>query len=196
MRTEALVITVLLLLFAQGCVDGSSGSLANDNPPGGTPIGDGDGGGNEGDPGGTPGPGAEACYAGTGGGGVCFPVINLVNDPDYEYGDPYQDPTFPGGFDPRQYRRPLRVIDLARADARELLAPHFQMVELMNVERGRYGLFSPAVLRIIEALRVSLGRPINVNSGYRNPGRNGNVGGVKWSRHVYGDAIDFYSTGA
>ncbi|MGB3571093.1 MAG: D-Ala-D-Ala carboxypeptidase family metallohydrolase [Phormidesmis sp.] len=39
------------------------------------------------------------------------------------------------------------------------------------------------------------GKPIVVNSGYRDPNTNRAVGGVPNSRHIEGDAIDFYVEG-
>ena len=43
---------------------------------------------------------------------------------------------------------------------------------------------------ILQPLRDSLGQPIRINSGYRNPEVNKGVGGVKTSAHVYGLAAD------
>lgn len=43
---------------------------------------------------------------------------------------------------------------------------------------------------ILQPLRNSLGQPIRINSGYRNPVVNKGVGGVKTSAHIYGLAAD------
>lgn len=53
-----------------------------------------------------------------------------------------------------------------------------------------------AILRItakIQVLRKRLGTPIIVTSWYRPPAINAQVGGSSLSRHIVGDAIDFYT---
>lgn len=41
-----------------------------------------------------------------------------------------------------------------------------------------------------EALEAAWGRPLNVNSGYRDPNHNAKVGGAKKSQHIHGKAFD------
>lgn len=51
-----------------------------------------------------------------------------------------------------------------------------------------------ATAKKLDELRKDLGsRPIYVNSWYRPPHINALVGGAKWSRHQYGDAVDICS---
>ena len=46
----------------------------------------------------------------------------------------------------------------------------------------------------LDKIRRLLGnRPIRVNSWYRDPQTNARVGGTKYSRHQYGDAVDIVS---
>ncbi len=46
----------------------------------------------------------------------------------------------------------------------------------------------------LDLIRVQLGnRPIRITSWYRPRGINQRVGGSKWSRHQYGDAVDLQS---
>ncbi len=45
----------------------------------------------------------------------------------------------------------------------------------------------------MQAIRDRTGSAIYVNSGYRNVSYNSSVGGATYSRHMYGDAVDFYS---
>ena len=47
----------------------------------------------------------------------------------------------------------------------------------------------------LQVLRDSVGLPIKVNSGYRSPEHNENIGGVKNSQHLYGKASDIKVTG-
>jgi zinc D-Ala-D-Ala carboxypeptidase len=43
---------------------------------------------------------------------------------------------------------------------------------------------------VFEPIREHLGKPINVNSGYRSPAVNKRIGGAKTSQHSVGEAID------
>jgi len=42
----------------------------------------------------------------------------------------------------------------------------------------------------LQVLRDYIGRPIHINSAYRSPQHNKNIGGVKNSKHVLGKAAD------
>lgn len=46
------------------------------------------------------------------------------------------------------------------------------------------------VLVMAQTIRDALGVPVRVNSGYRCPEHNANVGGVKGSKHTLGKAAD------
>jgi uncharacterized protein YcbK (DUF882 family) len=46
------------------------------------------------------------------------------------------------------------------------------------------------LIKLVQAIRNEIGQPLTINSGYRTPGRNKEVGGAKNSRHLYGDAVD------
>lgn len=54
---------------------------------------------------------------------------------------------------------------------------------------------SMALLLGLERLRLRIGRPINISSGYRCPNHNRAVGGVWNSQHVAGTAADIYVEG-
>lgn len=47
----------------------------------------------------------------------------------------------------------------------------------------------------LQVLRDFIGKPIKINSGYRTPQYNKEIGGVKNSQHIYGRAADFYIFG-
>lgn len=51
------------------------------------------------------------------------------------------------------------------------------------------------IARLAQQARDRLGRPLQVTSWYRPPAENARVGGVSNSRHLVGDAIDFYCDG-
>lgn len=51
------------------------------------------------------------------------------------------------------------------------------------------------LIRKLQKLRTKLGRPIKINSGYRTPTHNKNVGGAKGSQHLLGTAADIVVSG-
>ena len=105
-----------------------------------------------------------------------------------EWGDAYNYPAPYEGSS--QYSAPVRYIDLLSADETLPLAPNFVLSELMSVDKGRFGFFSPLVLETLQYIREDLGGPLVVSSAYRNVSYNAGVGGVAHSRHQYGDAVD------
>ncbi len=51
------------------------------------------------------------------------------------------------------------------------------------------------VARLLQEIRDFYGKPISINSWYRPPAVNKNVGGVSNSRHIVGDGVDFVVSG-
>ncbi len=116
----------------------------------------------------------------------------------YQYINPFTEPTFPRGFNKDQYRAPTFFGNLTQVDPRLSLSEHFVRSELLPTSsaRGHFGVYSKTILEKLEALRAAVGRPVVVNSGYRSPGYNGTLqGAAKFSRHQYGDAVDFAVNG-
>ena len=133
--------------------------------------------------------GHQICYPGADNSWTtCFELVQWSASwgADYDYPEPLEGSPL--------YRKPLRFLDLSQLDDSEPLAPNFTLGELMSAAKGRYGLFQPHAVERIQALRDRVGGPVNVNSGYRNVTYNAGVGGATWSRHLYGDAIDTWST--
>lgn len=84
----------------------------------------------------------------------------------------------------------------------DMLSPHFSLDELTNSDTAaRAGIDNtppPDVLETLkhtctglEAVRVLLGAPLAVSSGYRSPALNKLVGGQANSQHCKGEAVDF-----
>ena len=77
------------------------------------------------------------------------------------------------------------------------LSPHFMLTEFLNLEKHPDNLPTPQVLfnlkygcqYLLEPARREVG-PIIVNSGYRNEAYNREVGGVRNSQHLLGQAAD------
>jgi len=77
------------------------------------------------------------------------------------------------------------------------LSQHFQLSEFLNLEKHSDNLPTPQVLfnlkygcqYLLEPARREVG-PIIINSGYRNEAYNREVGGVRNSQHLLGQAAD------
>ncbi|MBL4686357.1 MAG: hypothetical protein JKY37_17315 [Nannocystaceae bacterium] len=125
----------------------------------------------------------KACFPGADGAGTtCFDVTNL---PPGTSG--YGYPSALNGSD--NYRRPVAYLDLSKIDASTKLAPNFTLGELAQEWKGRYAIVQPHAVKGLQKFRDTLGA-IRVNSSYRRPSYNKQVGGATHSRHMYGDAYD------
>lgn len=117
---------------------------------------------------------------------ACFDLVlsDEVADVAYIYPEPPD----------AQYTRPVRYLDLLAADLSANVAPNFQLGELAQAEKGRYGIVQTHAVDRLQTLRDELG-PIRVTSGYRSPGHNASIpGSATLSRHQYGDAFDLVAT--
>jgi hypothetical protein len=84
----------------------------------------------------------------------------------------------------------------------EMLSPHFSLAELIASDTAaRLGIDNTPPADVLEtlkhtatgleAVRVLLGAPLHVSSGYRSPALNKLVGGQPSSQHTKGEAVDF-----
>lgn len=80
------------------------------------------------------------------------------------------------------------------------VAPNFLLREFECKDGSRQVVLHRELLERLQALRDTLGLPVIINSGYRNPTHNTAVGGTPDSYHVRGMAADIrvpgMSTGA
>lgn len=80
-----------------------------------------------------------------------------------------------------------------------MLSEHFSKAEFACNHCGKLhpsGVMPPLeLLDILEGVRAHFGAPVSVNSGYRCPVHNANVGGAAASRHMEGDASDIQVKG-
>ena len=72
------------------------------------------------------------------------------------------------------------------------LSEHFAAIEFACHHCGKGGeKMNPRLIELLEKLRSNIGgKPLTINSGYRCPVHNANVGGVKNSQHVLANAAD------
>ena len=86
------------------------------------------------------------------------------------------------------------------------LSPHFTLAELtVSQSAARLGIDNnppPEVIKNLErtalgleGVRMLLGAPVLVSSGYRSPALNKAIGGAKNSQHMTGQAVDFICPG-
>ncbi|MBR1645204.1 MAG: N-acetylmuramoyl-L-alanine amidase [Selenomonadaceae bacterium] len=81
------------------------------------------------------------------------------------------------------------VADVPKKSAGQL-SEHFHASEFVCPCCGT-GNIKPRLIELLEQLRAKVGNfPIHVNSGYRCPKHNAEVGGVANSQHVFGNAAD------
>lgn len=185
---------ILSLCFLVAC--GKSSTVAG-SAVGGIENDTGNGGGTDG--GSNPGEvisGPKACYTGDKNVPACA-TLKTINASKEGYKNPYSDPSFMSTAIKDQYRMPIQAIDLKRVSPSLKISPNFMMSELMSLDKGNIGIFSPAVLKIIQQLRDKIGSALKINSAYRSPAWNQGIdGSAQWSRHQYGDGVDIKSSGA
>jgi len=179
MKTNSQIFILLFgaILGMVGCQSGSGGNSgpqpdANQHKPVGTTS-------------------SKACYQSD----LCFTAISATQIVDTNHDYLYADPAgFPTPSLRGQYIAPSRFIDLNYVDGSAAIADSFIVKDFMDVTHGRYALISPEVVAIMQQIREALGRAVYITSGYRSPGHNSSTdGSAQWSRHMYGDGVDFSS---
>ena len=83
------------------------------------------------------------------------------------------------------------TVDIPKNKPAGNLSEHFSTDEFACHHCGQCGDMHPKLIELLEKLRANMGGvPIHINSGYRCPIHNANVGGVPNSQHVLGTAAD------
>lgn len=70
------------------------------------------------------------------------------------------------------------------------LSAHFKVREFACGDGSDAVLVAPRLVMILETIRAHFGTAVTINSGYRTPQYNAQVGGVAHSQHCYGMAAD------
>lgn len=80
-------------------------------------------------------------------------------------------------------------------DANEKVGQHFKVKEFACQDGSQVVFIDSYLVSILDILRNQVGKPVHVNSGYRTPTRNKDVGGAKYSYHMRGMAADIRVNG-
>lgn len=75
------------------------------------------------------------------------------------------------------------------------LSPNFSLHEFQCKDGSHQVCLHPHLLQQLQQLRTTLGRPVIITSGYRNPVHNKAVGGSPTSQHLFGKAADIQVAG-
>lgn len=87
------------------------------------------------------------------------------------------------------------------------LSPNFTLEELVRSVKASslgisnepteavLGCLKSLVEALLQPLRIKIGKPFKITSGYRSPALNTAIGGVKASQHSLGQAVDFQVQG-
>lgn len=75
-------------------------------------------------------------------------------------------------------------------DANENVGKHFKVKEFACKDGSQAVFIDSYLVAILDILRNQVGKPVHINSGYRTPARNKEVGGAKYSYHIRGMAAD------
>ena len=75
------------------------------------------------------------------------------------------------------------------------LSSHFKVWEFACHDGSDTVFVSPALVEVLEKIRVHFGRPVVISSGYRTESHNAKSGGAAYSQHKYGMAADIRISG-
>ena len=79
---------------------------------------------------------------------------------------------------------------ILNTDGNVQLARHFKVREFACKDGSQVVFIDSYLVSILDILRNQVGKPVIINSGYRTPTRNKEVGGAKYSYHMRGMAAD------
>lgn len=80
-------------------------------------------------------------------------------------------------------------------DGNTALSPHFKVWEFACRDGSDTVFVSPALVEVLEKLRVHFGKPVVITSGYRTESHNKVCGGAAYSQHKCGMAADITISG-
>lgn len=75
-------------------------------------------------------------------------------------------------------------------DGGKQLARNFKVREFACSDGTDVVFVSGDLVDVLQKIRDHFGKPVTINSAYRTPGKNKQVGGATYSQHLYGTAAD------
>lgn len=84
---------------------------------------------------------------------------------------------------------------IMETDANEKVGKYFKVKEFACQDGSQVVFIDSYLVSILDILRNQVGKPVIINSGYRTPTRNKEVGGAKYSYHMRGMAADIRING-
>lgn len=80
-------------------------------------------------------------------------------------------------------------------DGTKQLTKNFKVKEFACSDGTDVIFISHDLVDILQKIRDHFGKPVNINSAYRTPAKNKQVGGAAYSQHLYGTAADITIAG-
>ncbi len=135
--------------------------------------------------------------------GILVFVLRPLSEKKGEYLNGYRVGEYPPGKyrGKNNYIVPEGLIEVTKENKDDFISPHFQLKQFLCKQKSgwpKYILIDPKVISKLEYLVDGLNASgkevssIHIMSGYRTPYYNKAIGNVKYSRHIYGDAVDIY----
>lgn len=87
------------------------------------------------------------------------------------------------------------IFSMKQDGANFKLSKHFSLHEMQSKDGADRVLVHPDLIKVLQAVRDSSGKPLVINSGYRTTSHNKRVGGVSNSTHTKGMAADTWFSG-
>ena len=75
-------------------------------------------------------------------------------------------------------------------DGNTSLTKNFKVREFACSDGTDVIFISMDLVEVLQKIRDHFGKPVTINSAYRTPGKNKQVGGAAYSQHLYGTAAD------
>jgi uncharacterized protein YcbK (DUF882 family) len=101
----------------------------------------------------------------------------------------------------KNYKNPEGFVEVTKENGDVNISPHFKLKQFLCKQKGgwpKYVVINPRMVRKLELMLEKLNetgadaKTFVLMSAYRTPYYNKSIGNVKYSRHVFGDAIDLY----
>ena len=94
-------------------------------------------------------------------------------------------------FEPKGERPMVEINAYSKKnDGEKKLSSNFRVKEFACKDGSDAVLVAPRLVMVLQSIRSHFGKAVNINSGYRTPPYNAQVGGVDGSQHTYGTAAD------